>query len=219
MKGNRHQRGVTTIRCAIRPAIHSVSSTKRAPSIGPSFASSHQTAFRPRLEHVQLLHPDDRGRFGRSGIAASIQPIHVRADAPIARQLWGDRAKTRGYPMRSLLESGAVVAFGTDAPVEPIDPWPGLSMAVTRVDGSWPAGTEPFGPDERLTLEQALRAACLAPALIAAETDRGRLTPGQRADLVVLPATALSHPIEPGGALATARPRLVMIDGEVAFEA
>ena len=177
------------------------------------------TAFRPRLEHVQLLHPDDRGPFGRSGIAASIQPIHVRADAPIARQLWGDRAKTRGYPMRSLLESGAVVAFGTDAPVEPIDPWPGLSMAVTRVDGSWPAGTEPFGPDERLTLEQALRAACLAPALIAAETDRGRLTPGQRADLVVLPATALSHPIEPGGALATARPRLVMIDGEVAFEA
>jgi predicted amidohydrolase YtcJ len=120
--------------------------------------------------------------------------------------------------MRSLIDAGAVVAFGTDAPVEPIDPWPGLSLAVTRIDGSWPPGSEPFGPDERVTLEQALRAACVAPAVTAAETDRGRLIPGQRADLVVIPAEALVHPIEPGGALATARPRLVMIDGEVAFE-
>jgi hypothetical protein len=120
--------------------------------------------------------------------------------------------------MRSLLDTGATVAFGTDAPVEPIDPWPGLSMAVTRIDGTWPEGSEPFGPDERITLEQALRAACVAPAVVAAEPDRGRLTPGQRADLVVLSASTLSHPIEPGGALATARPRLVMVDGEVAFE-
>jgi predicted amidohydrolase YtcJ len=172
----------------------------------------------PRLEHVQLLHPDDRNRFGRAGIAASIQPVHVRADAPIARRLWGERAEASGYPMRSLLETGAVVAFGTDAPVEPIDPWPGLSMAVTRVDGSWPAGSAPFGPDERISLEAALRAACVAPAVVAAEPDRGRLVPGQRADLVVLPAEALSHPIEPGGALATARPRLVLVEGEVAFE-
>ena len=172
----------------------------------------------PRLEHVQLLHLDDRPRFARAGIAASIQPVHVRADALIARTLWGDRAETRGYPMRSLIDSGAVVAFGTDAPVEPIDPWPGLSMAVTRVDGTWPAGSAPFGADERVSLEQALRAACLAPAVVAGEPDRGRLIPGQRADLVVLPASALSHPIEPGGALATARPRLVLIDGDIAFE-
>ena len=177
-----------------------------------------QTPLMPRLEHVQLLHPDDRPRFARAGIAASIQPVHVRADAAIARTLWGERAETRGYPMRSLLDAGAVVAFGTDAPVEPIDPWPGLSMAVTRVDGTWPEGSDPCGPDERVTLEQALRAACIAPAVTAAEPDRGRLVPGQRGDLVVLPASALSHPIEPGGALATARPRLVMIDGEVAFE-
>src|SRR5436190_7838839 len=172
----------------------------------------------PRLEHVQLLHAADRPRFGRAGIAASIQPIHVRADAPIARRLWGDRAESSGYPMRALLDTGAVVAFGTDAPVEPIDPWPGLSMAVTRVDGSWPTGSAPFGAEERVTLDQALRAACVAPAVVAAEPDRGRLTPGQRADLVVISASALSHPIEPGGALATARPRLVLIDGEVAFE-
>ena len=177
-----------------------------------------RTAAMPRLEHVQLLHPDDRARFVAAGIAASIQPIHVRADAPIALRLWGERAESRGYPMRSLIETGAVVGFGTDAPVEPIDPWPGLSIAITRIDGTWPEGIPPFGPAERITLEQAIRAACLGPATMAAERDRGRLTPGQRADLVVIPAGALANPVEPGGELATARPRLVMIDGEVAFE-
>ena len=173
----------------------------------------------PRLEHIQLLHPDDRSRFARDGIAASIQPIHVRADAAAARLLWGDRAETRGYPMRSLLEAGAIVAFGTDAPVEPIDPWPGLSMAVTRIDGSWPPGSAPFGPDERLSLDQAFRAATVGPAVTAGELDRGRLIPGQRADLIVIPTEAVTNPVEPGGALASARPRIVLIDGEIAFEA
>jgi predicted amidohydrolase YtcJ len=203
----------------ITTQVHAIGDRSCRQTLDALEPTAGRTRLRPRLEHVQLLHPDDRPRFGRAGIAASIQPIHVRADAPIARRLWGDRAETRGYPMRSLLDAGAVVAFGTDAPVEPIDPWPGLSMAVTRVDGSWPAGSAPFGPDERLTIEQALRAQCIAPATTAAEEgDRGRLVVGQRADLVVIPARAVSNPVEPGGALATARPRLVMIDGDVAFE-
>ena len=202
----------------IATQIHAIGDRSCRVSLGALEPTVGRSALMPRLEHVQLLHPDDRPRFARAGIAASIQPVHVRADAPIARILWGDRAATRGYPMRSLIEAGAVVAFGTDAPVEPIDPWPGLSMAVTRIDGTWPPGSEPFGPDERVTLEQALRAACVAPALMAAEQDRGRLVVGQRADLAVIPAEALVHPIEPGGSLATARPRLVMIDGEVVFE-
>ena len=173
----------------------------------------------PRLEHVQLLHPDDRGRFAAAGIAASVQPIHLRADAAAARRLWGGRAETTGYTWRTLSETGAVLAFGTDAPVEPIDPWPGLAMAVTRSDPTWPAGTPPFGPDEALTLERTLRAACIGPAVTAREADRGRLTPGQRADLVVVPIEALIEPVTPGGALATARPRLVLVDGAVGFEA
>jgi hypothetical protein len=173
----------------------------------------------PRLEHVQLLHPDDRPRFARAGIAASVQPIHLRADAAAARRLWGDRAETNGYTWRTLAETGAVLAFGTDAPVEPIDPWPGLAMAVTRSDSSWPAGTPPFGRHEALTLERAIRAACIGPAVTAREPDRGRLVPGQRADLVVLPIAALTEPVEPGGALATARPRLVLVDGAVGYEA
>jgi predicted amidohydrolase YtcJ len=178
-----------------------------------------RTPLMPRLEHVQLLHPDDRERFARAGIAASVQPVHLRADAAAARRLWGDRAERNGYTWRTLADSGAVVAFGTDAPVEPIDPWPGLAMAVTRADPSWPAGTPPFGPGEALTLERALRAACVAPAVTAGERDRGRLVPGQRADLAVLPIDALIEPVVPGGALSTARPRLVLIDGQVGYEA
>jgi predicted amidohydrolase YtcJ len=173
----------------------------------------------PRLEHVQLLHADDRGRFAAAGIAASVQPIHLRADAAAARRLWGERAETNGYTWRTIADTGAVLAFGTDAPVEPIDPWPGLSMAVTRRDASWGPGAAPFGPGEALTLERAIRAACVAPAVTAGERDRGRLIPGQRADLVVVPIEALTEPVEPGGALATARPRLVLVDGAVGYEA
>jgi predicted amidohydrolase YtcJ len=192
---------------AVRAALDAL-----APTVG-------RVPLMPRLEHVQLLHPDDRPRFARAGIAASVQPVHLRADAAAARRLWGDRAETNGYTWRTLADSGAVLAFGTDAPVEPIDPWPGLAMAVTRSDPSWTAGTPPFGPHEALTLERAIRAACIGPAVTARESDRGRLVPGQRADLVVLPIAALTEPVEPGGALATARPRLVLVDGAVGYEA
>lgn len=173
----------------------------------------------PRLEHVQLIHPDDVARFGAAGIAASVQPVHLRSDAAAARRLWGGRAEQLGYAWATLARSGALLAFGTDAPIEPIDPWPGLAIAVTRADPSWPAGTRPFGPAEALTLDQALRAATAGPAVVAGESDRGRLVRGQRADIAVIPAAALREPVEPGGALATARPRLVLVDGAVAFEA
>ena len=95
----------------------------------------------PRVEHVQLLDPADRGRFAAAGIAASVQPVHLGTDAAKARALWGARAEANGYPWRSIAATGAVIAFGTDAPVEPMDPWPGLALAVRREDPRWPAGT------------------------------------------------------------------------------
>jgi predicted amidohydrolase YtcJ len=168
--------------------------------------------FMPRLEHVQLCHPDDRARFGAVGIGASVQPVHLREDAATARSDWGDRTEANGYAWRSLLEAGAVLAFGTDAPVEPIDPWPGIALAVLRRDPSWGAEGKPFGPDEALTLEQALRAATVGPAALIRDPLRGRLVPGSPADLIVLPA-APSEPAERAAAFASVRPRLVLIDG------
>jgi predicted amidohydrolase YtcJ len=167
---------------------------------------------------VQLATTVDMSRFGALGIAASVQPCHLHSDADKARALWGERADERGYPYGSLAVGGALIPFGTDAPTEPIDPWPGVAMAVTRLDLAWGEARR-FGPDEELTLDRALRAACLDPALVEGTSRRGRLVAGQRADVVVIPAAALDDPVEPGGALAMARPRLVLIDGKVAYDA
>jgi predicted amidohydrolase YtcJ len=203
--------GITTQVHAIGDAAVRAALDVLAPTVG-------RTALVPRVEHAQLVASADIPRFGATGIAASMQPIHVRSDAVKARRLWGDRADAYAYAFAALDRAGALIVFGTDAPVEPVDPWPGLACAVTRASPEWPAGTAPFGPQNALDLWQAIRAACLNPALSAAERDRGRLLPGHRADLVVIPAAAVSDPVETGGALWNARPRLVLLDGEVAAE-
>jgi predicted amidohydrolase YtcJ len=173
------------------------------------------TPLMPRIEHAQLVAEADIARFAALGIAASMQPVHVRTDAAKARWLWGPRSESRGYALGALARSGAVIPIGTDAPVEPVDPWPGIACAVTRLAPTWPDGTAAFGLANALDLWRAIRAACVDPAVSAGERDRGRLVPGQRADIVVLPAAALREPVEAGGALWSARPRLVLLDGEV----
>ena len=172
----------------------------------------------PRIEHVQMLHPDDRPRFVAAGIAASVQPVHLGSDALQAWKLWGDRAEAEGYTWKAIADTGAVMAFGTDAPVESYDPWPGLALAVRREDARWPAGTPAYAPEQALTLEQALRAQCIDAAVSARELDRGRLTVGQRADVVVIPAASIDEPVTPGGPLSTTRPDMVLMDGKVVFE-
>ncbi|HEY3333980.1 MAG TPA: amidohydrolase [Candidatus Limnocylindrales bacterium] len=181
--------------------------------LGPTVG---MTSLVPRVEHTQLVHPDDVPRFAALGIAASFQPVHVRSDEEKARRLWGARAEVGAYALGAIARTGALIPTGTDAPVEPIDPWPGVECAVTRAAPSWPAGTPPLGPSNALSLWRSLRAACGDPAVSAGELDRGRLVPGHRADVVVIPAAALAEPVETGGALWHARPRLVLLDGEVA---
>jgi hypothetical protein len=203
----------------ITTTIHAIGDRAVRAALDALAPTAAMTPLVPRLEHVQLAHPDDVPRFAQLGVAASVQPVHLRSDAAAARRLWGARAERHGYAWRTLLGAGALITFGTDAPVEPIDPWPGLAMAITRSDVSWPAGTRPFGPDQALTLDEVLRAACLAPAMAAGERDRGRLSPGQRADIVIVPRASLEGPVRPGGPLATTRPTRVLLDGEVAWEA
>jgi hypothetical protein len=202
--------GIATMIHSIGDAAVRTSLDVLAPTVG-------QVPFMPRLEHVQLCHPDDRARFGRHGIAASVQPVHLREDAATAQRDWGDRAEAWGYTWRSLLDAGATLAFGTDAPVEPIDPWPGIAMAVLRRDPSWGADAATFGPDEALTLEQSLRASTVGVATTAKDPLGGRLVPGALADLIVLPA-APQEPGERAASFATVRPRLVMLGGEVVIE-
>jgi predicted amidohydrolase YtcJ len=141
---------------------------------------------RHRIEHVQLLHPDDVGRLAELGVVASMQPIHATQDCEMADRYWGERCAT-AYAWRSLTDAGTVLAFGSDCPVEDLNPFLGVHAAVTRrrVDGF--PGPEGWYPEQRLTVAQAVRAYAFGAAYAAGLEDRlGSLTPGKLADLVVL---------------------------------
>jgi predicted amidohydrolase YtcJ len=137
---------------------------------------------RPRIEHAQLLAPEDIGRFAELGVAASVQFSHAPSDRDIADRFWA--GKTDGaYAYRSLLDSGALVANGSDAPIEELDPWAGICAGVLRTIDDRP----PWHPEQRVTLGEALAATTLNPAWLAGdERRRGKLIPGYLADLVVL---------------------------------
>jgi predicted amidohydrolase YtcJ len=151
--------------------------------------------FRPRIEHVQLVHPDDLPRFRRLGVIASMQPLHATSDMHMADRFWGDRSR-RSYAWRSLRDAGAALAFGSDCPVEPLDPLSGLHAAVTRQrpDGSPRGG---WTPEQRITLTEALLAYTYGSAFAAGqESDLGTLAPGKLADLVVLSHDIFAIPPE-----------------------
>jgi predicted amidohydrolase YtcJ len=202
-------------RLGIATQVHGIGDAAVAAALDALAPTVGATALVPRVEHAQLVADADIARFAALGIAASVQPVHLRSDVDKARRRWGDRADARAFPLAALDAAGALLAFGTDAPVEPLDPWPGLACAVTRAAPTWPAGTPPLGPRHALPLWRAIRAACVDPAITAGEADRGRLVTGHRADVVVLPAAAVAEPVEVGGALWHARPRVVLMDGEV----
>ncbi|MDR7421084.1 MAG: amidohydrolase family protein [Armatimonadota bacterium] len=146
--------------------------------------ASHRAGARHRIEHVQVLHPDDLPRLAALGVTASMQPIHATADRDAAERYWGARCRY-AYAWRSLAASGAVLAFGSDAPVETPDPWRGLYAAVTRRREGDPRPS--WYPNECLSLHDAIRAYTAGPAYAAGtEVWQGALAPGMVADFVVL---------------------------------
>ncbi|MDH4345902.1 MAG: amidohydrolase [Thermoleophilia bacterium] len=145
---------------------------------------------RHRVEHAQCLSPDDLGRFAALRVACSVQFSHAPSDRDLADRFWGDRLDGT-YAFRSLWGSGAVVANGSDAPVEELDPLAGVRAGVLRTIDGRPA----WRPEEALTVEQALLASTVTPAWLAGdERRRGRLLPGFLADLVVLSRDPLECP-------------------------
>jgi predicted amidohydrolase YtcJ len=171
-----------------------------------------------RVEHAQLIDPVDVPRFAKLGVAASVQPCHLCTDTSIARVAWGERS-ANAFPLRDLDAAGALIPFGTDAPVERPDPWRGLAAAVSRSDPTWKPDVAPLHQDQALPVSRALRAACLDPAQSLGLTDEGRLTPGARADLLVVPVRGLDEPGSSGADLASIRPLATLIDGEVNYRA
>jgi predicted amidohydrolase YtcJ len=141
---------------------------------------------RHRLEHLQLLSLPDLPRPAQLGLVASMQPIHATSDMRTAERHWGARC-SGAYAFRSQREFAAVLAFGSDAPVESPDPFLGLHAAVTRrrLDGA--PGPLGWYPRERLSLVEALLGYVEGPAYAAGlEKDLGSLSPGKLADLLVL---------------------------------
>ena len=144
-----------------------------------------------RIEHAQIVDPADLSRFGQHGIIASMQPVHQTSDMMMAESRLGTDRLGGAYAWRSILQAGGQLAFGTDAPVEPVDPLAGLAVAISRTD----AAGQPFGgwrPEETISREQALAAYTAGAAYAGfAEGRFGRLAEGERADFVMLSADPL----------------------------
>ena len=147
---------------------------------------------RQRIEHAQLLAPEEIGRFAQVGIAASVQFSHAPSDRDLAERFWA--GKTGGaYAYRSLWDSGALVANGSDAPIEELDPLAGIVAGVLRTLDDRPA----WHAEQALRVEEALIATCVNPAWLAYdERRRGKLVPGYVADLVVLDRDPVAVPAE-----------------------
>jgi hypothetical protein len=168
---------------------------------------------RPRIEHAQLVVDEDRPRFARLGVVASMQPIHCTVDRPLVERFWSSRTR-RCYPWRTLLDDGADLAFGSDAPVEWPAPALGLHAAVTR-ESALGRG-DPFVPMQRIALDEALTAYTTVPTKLAgAWPRRGRIAPEALADLVVWNADL--HRL-PAGDLHRAAPAFTILGGVVRFE-
>jgi predicted amidohydrolase YtcJ len=169
-----------------------------------------------RLEHAQILSPADIPRFAQLGVIASMQPSHAISDLFFAPARLGPQRLAGAYAWRSLLDAGAVVAAGTDAPVEKGDPLVEFYAAVARrslqgfADVNW-------HPEQRVSRAQALKMLTLSPAYAAfQEQDRGSLEVGKLGDLTVLSADIMTVP-EPQ--ILTSHVLLTIIGGQIAYAA
>ena len=177
--------------------------------------SAHPEAARDarfRIEHAQLLHPDDVGRFAGLGVIAAMQGVHSVSDAPWTPDRIGDRrTRERAFAFRDLVDSGATVLNGTDAPVEPIDP---IASFAAMATGRLADGTV-FNPHHLLTRDEALRTYTLDAAFGGhEEAEKGSVEVGKLADLVVLDRDILTVPAEE---IAGARAVLTVVGGRIVW--
>lgn len=171
-----------------------------------------------RIEHVQIIDPADLLRLAQLGVTASVQPIHVIDDMDTADRFLGERG-AHMYNFRSLIESGALVAFGSDAPVADPNPFVGIHAALVRQRVErLPA--PPWYAGECITLAQAIEAYTLGAARAAGwERTIGSITPGKRGDLIVLDRDLFALTLEEinAGAVAQVFPVLTVFDGRIVY--
>lgn len=149
---------------------------------------------RHRIEHVQILHPDDFSRLASLNVIASMQPIHATSDMDMADRYWGTRNQY-SYAWRTVKETGAVLAFGSDAPVDPIDPLMGIYAAVSRRRPDGSPGVEGWYPEQRLTMAETIEAFTMGAAFAGNREGRlGSIEPGKCADFTILDRDVFAIP-------------------------
>lgn len=142
---------------------------------------------RHRIEHAQVIRADDFPRFQELGVIASMQPTHCTTDMRFCEQRVGIERSKGAYAWRTLLSNGAHLAFGTDWPVEPLDPMRGLYSAVTRKNIEFDYPENGWFPEQKLTMAEAIKAYTIGSAYASFEEDiKGSLEVGKLADIVVL---------------------------------
>jgi predicted amidohydrolase YtcJ len=159
------------------PAVHAIGDAANQVALD-AFAAAGVPG---RVEHAQFVRREDFARFGELGLTASVQPAHALDDRDAADANWDGRTG-RAFPLRSLLDAGASLALGSDAPVAPLDPWLAMSAAATR---SRQDGRGPWHPEQAITRQE---------ALVASTRGRGRISVGEAADIAVLDGDPLAVP-------------------------
>jgi predicted amidohydrolase YtcJ len=169
-----------------------------------------------RIEHVQIIDPEDLPRLASLGLTASVQPTHVLDDMDTADLLLGSRA-SNAYRFRSLIDSGGLLALGSDAPVADPNPFLGMHAALTRQRPDQ-MDKGPWYGQERLTMEQTIFGYTMAPAIASGWNNAiGSISPGKRADLIVVdrnPFDLLARGIS-GSELADTVVQMTIFDGQI----
>jgi predicted amidohydrolase YtcJ len=181
--------------------------------------TNHTSDARPRIEHIETISAQDIPRFGKQGVIASFQPLHAYPNENVLN-VWarnaGPERTQRAWVWHSIESTGGVLAFGSDWPVVTLNPWPGVQNALTRktAEGDPPNG---FVPQERISLEDAIRAYTLGAAFAGhREKIEGSIEPGKLADLIILARDLFK--IEPNQ-IADMEVLLTMVGGKTVYQA
>ena len=167
-----------------------------------------------RIEHIQLIHPHDLDRLKHANIVGAVQPVHLYTDWSAADHVWGDRARY-AYAFRSIIDQGTQLAFGSDAPVAPINPMLGLHAAVTRQDARGQP-THGWYPQERLSMAEAIAAYTMGPAYLAGKQQvQGSLAVGKWADMIVLSQDLFTIPVD---AIPSVNVDLTIFAGKIVYK-
>jgi predicted amidohydrolase YtcJ len=204
--------GLPAVQNGLSLAIHAIGDRANQEVIsGLEKLRKFDNALRHRIEHVQLLQPEDVDRLAENKVIASMQPVHATSDMGIAENYWGERS-AYAYAWKALLNQGTTLCFGSDAPVESPNPFVGIHAAVTRRKSDGSPGEDGWYPNQRLTVAEAINGYSQGAAYASGkEIYLGKLKKGFLADLLVLDKDPFTCDAEE---LQDITPAATMIDGE-----